>query len=457
MDESTLPQVSGYIPVCRLATGGMGSVDLAIKGTGTFRRFYAIKRIHAHLREDGEYREMFVDEARVAGLIRHANVVSVLDVGEDEHGPFMVMDYVDGVSLSQVIEDLAGERIPVQIALQVLAQCGRGLHAAHEVLSHRGKRMGLVHRDVSPPNILVGFDGTIRLTDFGIAKAEGRRTTTSGAVLKGKIAYMSPEQLQSHDVDHRSDLFALGVVVFELLSGERLYREEELLVVAQKIIDAPIPDVGEYRTDIPPPLAELMFELLSKKRELRPASAQEVAQRAEQILATLSADEGPLPVSDWMAPRFARAQADRRTRIESELSRVTGIILAAPRTRGRLARGRRVRKVWFAVALVGLVSALSVAIWWSVNQPSQHVAPGAEPEGEMGQEQNSQVTPLEEEVAQDRPADPVIEAIVVEPSSKRPRAQTKRSAKRRSAARKKATSDKSGEEESSRLWGWERR
>lgn len=264
----------------------MGQVDLCVRQTGRFERLYAVKRLHPHLREDEAMRSMFLDEARVAGMVRHANVVAVLDVGEDADGPFLVMDYVEGVSLSRLIraQAQAGTLLPIPVCAQIMAQIARGLHAAHELTGSDGAPINLVHRDVSPQNILVGRDGTVRVTDFGIAKALGRSTHTSTGVLKGKLGYMSPEQLRFEPLDRRSDLFALGVILFELTLLRRLFRGDEASEVARQIIHEVPPDLGEARPDAPPALVELAFELLAKNREDRPATAQIVADRLDELV-----------------------------------------------------------------------------------------------------------------------------------------------------------------------------
>ncbi|HMJ16304.1 MAG TPA: serine/threonine-protein kinase, partial [Polyangiaceae bacterium] len=202
-----------YQHVLRLASGGMATVDLAIRREGTFVRLHAIKRLHPHLLEDADVRAMFIEEARLAGLLRHPNVVSVVDVGEDAAGPFLVMDYVEGVSVATLIEHAieTSQPVPLDVALRIAMDVARGLHAAHELTAPDGRPLSLVHRDVSPQNVLVGFDGVARVSDFGIAKALGRSARTSTGILKGKLGYMAPEQLQFRGQDRRTDLFAFGV------------------------------------------------------------------------------------------------------------------------------------------------------------------------------------------------------------------------------------------------------
>lgn len=166
-----------YRRVMEIARGGMGRVDLVVRKQEHFERLHALKRLRSDFLEDDEVRRMFVDEARIAGLIRHPNVVSVTDVGEDSEGPFLVMDYIDGVALSVLLKKLIQNKrsLPMTVALTLVAQVADGLHAAHSLRDSKGSALGVIHRDVSPQNVLVGFDGFARVTDFGIAKAVGPR------------------------------------------------------------------------------------------------------------------------------------------------------------------------------------------------------------------------------------------------------------------------------------------
>ncbi len=195
-------------------------------GAGGFERPVAIKVMHPHIATDPEFVTMFLDEARLAARIRHANVVPTVDVEHDESGVFLVMEYVDGMSLHRLAKTFRAAKVhlPVPIALRIMIDALSGLHAAHELRSQDGAPLMLVHRDVSPQNILIGTDGVARITDFGVARAESRLSAaTKTGQVKGKTAYMSSEQLRSKPVDRRSDIYAAGVVLWELLAGQRLF------------------------------------------------------------------------------------------------------------------------------------------------------------------------------------------------------------------------------------------
>jgi serine/threonine-protein kinase len=317
----------------------MGYVDLAVREEGRFRRLYAIKRSHVHHRGDAGFRAMFMDEARLAGLIRNPHVVSVHDVCEDDDGPYMVMDYVDGISLGAIISTLEPPEAPMPLALclSVAAQVARGLHAAHEVKSEDGELLGLVHRDVSPQNILVGFDGTARVTDFGIAKAFGNVNRTATGLLKGNVGYMSPEQLRFETPDRRSDLFSLGVVLYEALARRRLYRNTEANVSARRILTEPPPDIQEIRADAPPELVQLLFELLAKERDLRPASALETAERLETVLTFLDATDGRFDLAAFLGAHFGAIREKKRGEVAAALAAASAAADTAPEADPRAA------------------------------------------------------------------------------------------------------------------------
>ncbi len=285
---------------------------------GRFVRLYAVKRLHAQYRGDDDFLSMFLDEARVAGLVRHPNVVSVLDVGQDDEGPYLVMEFVEGVSVEALIRRtvVRNEMIPMQVALRIAVQIARGLHAAHELRDASGQPLGLVHRDVSPQNVLVGYDGISRVTDFGVAKAFGRVTKTSTGVLKGKLGYMAPEVLRFEEPDRRADLFSFGVVLHELLVGRRLYKNREGMDGARRILKEPPPDLADDREDASPQLVELLFSTLAKDPKHRPDTALAIAQSLEGVLAEVLLDEPPIEVSEYLRRVFAEEREEHRERVQ---------------------------------------------------------------------------------------------------------------------------------------------
>jgi serine/threonine-protein kinase len=320
------PESGRYRFVRDLAEGGMGKVEIAVREEARFRRVYAIKRLRAELSSDPDIRAMFLEEARIAGLLRHPNLVGVIDTGEDERGPFLVMDFVEGVPLSTVITTFTGrgEALPVQLCVNIARQVADGLHAAHELRDLDGKPLDLVHRDVSPQNIILGFDGVARLTDFGIAKAIGRAHRTSTGILKGKSGYFSPEQLQFEEPDRRSDIFCLGIVLFELLSGKRLYGGDSPMTAAKRILREPPPDIHEVRQDVHPMLVKLLFEMLAKDREHRPADALAVERQLDRILSEITLEEDAIRVADFVNEHFSELRDVQREEIRA-LSALTPV------------------------------------------------------------------------------------------------------------------------------------
>ncbi len=334
-----------YEPLLVLARGGMGTVELVRRREGRFERLYAQKRPHRYLLGDQAARRMFTDEARLAGRVRHPNVVPVLDVGEDDRGPYLVMEYVEGISAARLC---AGDPVPIPICLSVAAQAARGLHAAHELASDDGRPLGLVHRDVTPQNLLVGFDGLVRVTDFGIAKAFGNGAETATGVLKGNVGYMAPEALRFEALDRRADLFGLGVVLFELLAGRRLHPAGDDLEAARRILNEPPPDLAEERPETPPDVLALLDRLLAKDRARRPGTALEVARALEAALHDALAGEEGLDLGAFLEARFGE---ERRLRAEA---------LAAARGRPGPGWTRR-RRVALGLALPLALGGLGLA------------------------------------------------------------------------------------------------
>ncbi len=365
----------------------MGSVDLAMRKEGSFQRLFAIKRLLPAMRTDPGVRAMFLEEARLAGLIRHPNVVSVIDVGEDEEGPFLVMDYVEGLSLANIASALSssGSRMPLAVAMRLLSQGARGLHAAHELRSPDGTWLHLVHRDVSPHNILVGFDGIVRLTDFGIAKAAGSASRTSTGLLKGKSGYLSPEQLRFEEPDRRTDLFALGIVLFEALTGKRMFPGTSLRESARKVLNDEPPDLHAWCPLAPLELAQLVRQMLDRDLNQRPANAAVVADALEAIANSLPQQPGPDDVASFMREHFhpqATASAERiRKWMAAPEPPVTDVQtlktssepalpeLVEPSTKVEPNTRRRVRRDWAmalmsVIAIFGVLGTLAASAMW---------------------------------------------------------------------------------------------
>ncbi|MGH7282666.1 MAG: serine/threonine-protein kinase, partial [Polyangiaceae bacterium] len=276
--QATL-RLGNYEPLIELASGGMATVYAARQlGAAGFERLVVVKRVHRHLLGNRDFFNMFRDEARVAALIRHPNVVAVSDVVEVEGELLLVMEYVEGSSLSTLrgAAREVGATFPVGVCTRIAYDALAGLHAAHEATDMRGNHLDLVHRDVSPQNFLVGVDGASRVIDFGIAKARHRLTETKSGSLKGKYSYMAPEQTRGMPVDRRTDIFAWGVVLHEMLTGERLFRGENEFDTMRRIWEAPIPPPSQVNPAVPRSLDAIVLKALARDPAQRFSTATEI-------------------------------------------------------------------------------------------------------------------------------------------------------------------------------------
>jgi serine/threonine-protein kinase len=259
---------------------------------------------------------MFIDEARLCARIRHANVVEIIDVVALDQELMLVMDYVPGESLARLIQ-MSSERgasIPERIALAISCDALHGLHAAHEARDERGAALGIVHRDVSPQNVLVGVDGTARLHDFGTAKGAGRIQQTRDGQVKGKLAYMSPEQLRGGMLDARSDVYAAGVVLWELLTGQRWVRAETKEAMLREVLTRPLPKLSQAAPNISEALETIVERALSREASQRFPTARDMAIALELAAPLARARE----VGDWVT-HLAAESLERRARMLAEI------------------------------------------------------------------------------------------------------------------------------------------
>ncbi|MDW8362992.1 MAG: serine/threonine-protein kinase [Myxococcales bacterium] len=289
-----------YVLYERIATGGMAEVYRAGRpGTAGFERPVAIKKILPHLSADPEFVRMFVDEAKIAVRLDHPAVVRILDLGRVGEDYFIAMELVEGRDMRAIVTRLErlGRRMPVAAAVHVALRCCEALEAAHGATGIDGRPLGIVHRDVSPANVLVSFDGEVKVADFGLARASGRATQTTAGVVKGKLAYMSPEQASGRPVDHRTDLFSLGLCLWEWLAGRRAYRgrtDVEIAIAAQR---AHLPPLRELDSSIPVPLERVIQRALCRD----PAARWPTAARMREALEEAAVTTGTL----WNRARLA--------------------------------------------------------------------------------------------------------------------------------------------------------
>lgn len=275
----------------------MATVHLArLMGPEGFSRTVAVKQLHPQFSRDPEFVAMFLDEARLAARVRHPNVVSPLDVISCPPELFIVMEYVHGPSLSRLLKRATPETVPPRVAVAIIGQVLLGLHAAHEATGEGGEPLELVHRDVSPQNIMVTKDGVARIVDFGIAKAKARSHQTDPGKLKGKLGYMAPEQVNLESVDRRADVFAVGVVLWELLAGRRLFSSDNPGASVQKLLHGEIEAPSRLVPELPSALEEVVLKALARLPAERFQSARAMAEALEQAVAPCSM----LELASWV-------------------------------------------------------------------------------------------------------------------------------------------------------------
>ena len=303
-----------------MGRGGMATLYLArIQGPQQFEKLLAIKRIHDHLSFEVDFVNMFQDEARIAALIHHPNVATLFDMGQIDDSYFIAMEYVHGQNLTDILKAATRhrDRFPWPEAVRIVASAAAGLHAAHTLRTSAGEPLNVVHRDVSPQNILISYDGHVKMVDFGIAYAAERLHTTGAGTLKGKVGYMSPEQTGGRQVDHRADIFALGVVLFESVTVSRLFRGQTDAETLLKVRQAVIPSARQRNPDLPPALEQILQKALARRPEDRFDSAEELSDALEELLVNEGQMVGRQRVANLMKGLFYDRQKlkDQQIRI----------------------------------------------------------------------------------------------------------------------------------------------
>lgn len=278
--------------IARLSSGGMGEILLARRlGAHGFEKLIAVKTIRADLVHAENVRRMFLDEARLVARLSHPCIATVYDFGELDGALYLAMEYVPGIGLNRIIRKWA-RPLPPLVAAKIAAQVCDGLHAAHELRDREGKLLGVVHRDVTPQNLILGFDGRTRILDFGIALMRNREAPeTEYGVVKGKPSYMAPEQVRHQLVDRRTDIYSISVVLHELLTGRRLFPEDSLLATAKAIERGKIEPPGHTTRDIPSSLDDVVMRGLARDPADRFPDAKEMAAALEEIVRTGSGQQ----------------------------------------------------------------------------------------------------------------------------------------------------------------------
>ncbi|WP_426745223.1 protein kinase [Myxococcus faecalis] len=303
----------------KIAIGGMGAVYLARqKGPVGFQKLLVVKRLLPHLSEDDEFIEMFLDEGRIAAHLNHPNIAQIYDLGDVDGQYFIAMEYVHGEAVGPL--GLRAQQrkltIPLGLKCRIIADAAAGLDAAHNARSPSGRKLALIHRDVSPQNVLVGYNGGVKLIDFGVAKASGKFSQTVVGTIKGKHAYMSPEQARGEPLDHRSDIFGLGTVFYELLTHQRLFKRDTEIATLKAVVGTKIVPPSEVMPDIPKALDAIVLKALARKREERFASAGEVQLALDEFLVQQKLHATPAHLAAFMQDTYSEELEEERLAAE---------------------------------------------------------------------------------------------------------------------------------------------
>jgi serine/threonine protein kinase len=462
-----------YEVAAELARGGMAVLHIArARGPAGFEKHVVLKRIAPGWADDHEFVEMFLNEARLAAALEHPHVVTVYDLGEDDDGPYLVMEYIHGVDLFTVLRTCAehASSIPLQHAITIGIAVAGGLHHAHS--------RGIVHRDVSPRNVLVSYDGAVKIVDFGIAKAMSQRTQTRPSVRKGKVGYMSPEQCRGEPLTAASDVYALGVVLHELVTGRRLFKGEDEFAIMNAIVNRDADPPSTLRADLPSVIDEVIVRALARRPADRTASARELQDALEAAAAELRITPSLAALGDWVvevcgrrehpweqAVVTAAASVDSRDAIATRVE-------ATPSVEPSRARGRWVLPAVGAAAVLVVGWAVWRGTWSSASEgrpaavadPTRARAEPSEPEGdepnereraEPSQPERNESAPPRAEPSEPEPAEPSEPAQPIEapfepahadsPTASAPEIPARDDAKARDARRRKTKSKPNGD------------
>jgi len=383
-------RIGSHEIVVELAAGGMATTYLARKREDTFfERLVVIKRIHPWLLEDPKSGDMLREEARLGAAVQHPHVVHVEDVTTNDHEVCLVMPYIESLSLGALLKAVrnAGERLPPAMASRIMLDVLSGLHAAHDAKDLRGEPLEIVHRDVSPNNVLVGTDGSSRIIDFGIARAASRLCQTNSGDVRGTIAYMSPEQLRRRELDRRADVFAAGAVFYEALTGQRLFEGRDEVDILIGVLADELPPVSAVLPNVGADLDAVLSRALCRDRDERFSSARAFSDALEATLA-------PAPGADVAAlvARFGEGEFSRRRRAiraflegqavespHSTKSRVSNTGVETHPGKSEYVKQNRRRSAAIIMFAFGGVMTISALFWFTQNSARESFARAAHP------------------------------------------------------------------------------
>jgi len=297
-----------YTLINRIAVGGMAEIFLARQeGVEGFEKTICIKRIRPHLSSQVSFVRMFLNEAKLAAQLNHPNIVQIFDLGRIGESYFIAMEFISGRDMSRCIPkaEKVGIHFPLVYALKVVTSVCEGLYFAHNRTDAYGKPLNIVHRDITPENVMVSFNGTVKVLDFGIAKATSQLEQTRAGEIKGKLSYMSPEQCMGKPLDHRSDIFSLGVVAYEWVTGYKLFTGENEMAILKSIIDGKIYPPSYFKEDVPEPVERILMKALEKDREKRYQSAWDLQYDIDQFLGTQEFQPSNIHLSNFMKQLFS--------------------------------------------------------------------------------------------------------------------------------------------------------
>ena len=314
-------QFGPYRLVQQLAVGGMAEIHLAkTHGIAGFEKYVALKMIHPNYSQDQQFIQMLIDEAKITVQLQHVNIAQTFDLGRVGETYYITMEYVDGADLYKLLRKSAelDREIPIPVGCYIAKEVTSGLDYAHRKRDHAGRALSIVHRDVSPQNVLISYAGEVKLVDFGIAKATSRARQTAVGVIKGKYYYMSPEQAWGENLDHRTDIFSSGILLYETLTGQMLYLEEDLHKLLEMVRRADIPPPSTIRKDIPAGLDRIVMRALAKRPDDRYQNAGDMANDLERFLHGHAPVFTAARVAGWLAEVLGGAAAPTLMGIEEK-------------------------------------------------------------------------------------------------------------------------------------------
>lgn len=380
-----------YTLIRKLALGGMAEIFLALqKSMAGFEKLIVVKRILPHLAQDRAFIDLLLAEARIAATLNHPNVAHIYDVGEVDGQFYIAMEHIHGEDLRSIVRQMkkVGETaFPLEHALAIVLGCCGGLAYAHERTNLDGNPMDIVHRDVSPQNILVTFTGDVKLVDFGIAKAgRGTMEDTGSGQLKGKVPYMSPEQAQGLPLDGRSDVFSLGIMLFELCTGKRLFRGANEMETLKMIVEGEYPKPRALNPNLQQRLEDIILRALEKDLTKRYQSARDMQAELEDYIRTEQMKVSPLSLGAWMQHLFAEKLASQKHMLAQgkQLAEVIAAQVAAEEeaaareaaTLSGVRAKQPSRAPWIAVAVIGLLAAAGAVVFALTRPPAVETGPG---------------------------------------------------------------------------------